>query len=455
MIHKKRLRRTIRDEARKARMQRAYNAGFNAGFDKGHDDALPNGFREGRRDYELDFEATSIIIPTRDQAGLLRQCIESIRAYTPELHEIIVIDNGSQDGTAEYLRSQAGQIRYRLFPENLGFAGGVNQGLKMSRGKTVLFINNDTVVTERWLGNLLACLHHSPNRLVGPVTNYISGEQLIETDYRDLDEMHRFARGFNVSDPGKWATVSRLTGFCVLMTRESLHRIGFLDEGFQVGNCEDDDFGLRAKLLGMELVVAKDTFIHHVGSVSMKSLGEEEFRRVYRRNLDYYEQKWVETVSLQQYVSGLRGGAALRFTDFYPSHIIVKGAGQTVYWLEGGVRHPLPGGALFWTRLPQLEIKQLPLGEPIFPEQLEVKLAIFNDFDTQEGAIPEGGLVRNEVGEIYQYSEGRLRQIMNRWILFRWHLQDRSMRQISEERIRMLPRGLPILAPVEIHAANL
>src|SRR5690606_11862015 len=120
--------------------------------------------------------------------------------------------------------------------------------------------------------------------LFGPTTNYISGDQQIPVPYSSLEEMHHFAKGLNdQSDPAAWKETGRLTGFCVIMRRDCFERLGYMDEGFEIGNCEDDDYALRAQLLGYRLAIAYDTFIHHHGSVSMKALGDR-FDEVYGRN---------------------------------------------------------------------------------------------------------------------------------------------------------------------------
>ncbi len=221
----------------------AYMRGRRDGFLWGRADGYSSGWSAGKRIFSEPVEGTSIIIPTYNQRRLLQQCIDSIRRYTPEPHEIIVVDNGSNDGTVPYLKSMAGKLRIWLSPVNLGFAGGINQGLRMARGRTLLLLNNDTVVTRGWLRNLLACLHSSDsNGLAGPMTNYISGIQKLDTSYRTLTEMHKFAKGFNRSDPGKWVETSRIVGFCLLLKRELFRKLGYMDEGFKLGNCEDEDF---------------------------------------------------------------------------------------------------------------------------------------------------------------------------------------------------------------------
>ena len=119
---------------------------------------------------------TSIIILTHKQLELTKQCLQSIETHTPESHEIIIVDNASTDGTLDYLRryeSAHSNVHVIANKENLGFAGGNNQGLALSKGEYVLLLNNDTVVTDGWLSRMLATLMNHPEAgLVGPMSNY-------------------------------------------------------------------------------------------------------------------------------------------------------------------------------------------------------------------------------------------------------------------------------------------
>ena len=103
--------------------------------------------------------------------------------------------------------------------------------------------------------------------LVGPMSNYAAPPQLVEgVPYRDLEEMHRFARRWRDEHRGKWFTVPKLSGFCLLMKRAVYEKIGGLDERFGIGFFDDDDLAERARRAGFELAVAHDLFIHHFGS---------------------------------------------------------------------------------------------------------------------------------------------------------------------------------------------
>jgi hypothetical protein len=101
-----------------------------------------------------DHGLSSIVIVTHNELGYTRLCVESIRALTAEPYELIVVDNASTDGTLDELRAMQ-DVRLIANGTNRGFPAAANQGIKEARGRQVLLLNNDTVVTAGWLGRLL------------------------------------------------------------------------------------------------------------------------------------------------------------------------------------------------------------------------------------------------------------------------------------------------------------
>lgn len=437
------------------RTSQAYHQGLAAGREQGYSKGFESGVANGRATMLTPFEGTSIIIPTYNQKEMLQQCIESIKAYTPEPHEIIVIDNGSDDGTGAYLDSMKGKVRYRINGHNLGFAGGANQGLRMARGTTLLLLNNDTVVTSGWLSNMLRAVNESDHiGLAGPMTNYISGDQLVSAPYQNLMEMQHFARSFNRSDSGKWSMTGRLTGFCFIMRRELFRRLGFFDEGFQVGNCEDDDFGLRVRLLGHELYILGDTFIHHVGSVSMKALGTTDFSEVYGRNMQYYSRKWGLPDRLLGEVQGLPGRR--KMTDFYPAFGVVKGAGPQLYWIENGVRYPLDSAppGLPVVRVSQIDLWSWPIGESRSGASMGAWMVNLHASGDEEAWL-RGELRQSPDGDLYQWDGSALRRLATETALHTWGYAAFPSKPLTTEQLHELPKGPPILAPIILAAENL
>lgn len=234
---------------------------------------------------------TSIVIPTNDRLDLLQRCVASIRKYTEPGVEIIVVDNGSKDGTVSWCQRE--RLAVVSLPRNEGFPIACNKGLRIATGDTLVLLNNDTVVSTRWLTNLNAALYSSPEiGMVGPVTNYASGKQMVRYPYDNMDEFQRTAAQINVSDAAKWMKTERLVGFCLVFRRELVDRIGLLDERFTPGHFEDDDYSLRARLHGFGLLICQDSLIHHEGSASFRREGAELQQRLVERNLRLFMDKW-------------------------------------------------------------------------------------------------------------------------------------------------------------------
>lgn len=428
----------------KIRSAKKYEKGYQAGYKQG--------VMEGQRAFALPFEGTSIIIPTYNQKDLVLQCIASIEAHTELPYEIIVVDDGSTDGTREALHKRRGALRIGIHQQNLGFSSAVNTGLMMAKGRTIVLLNNDVLVTERWLSQMLIALNSSSAAAVGPVTNYISGEQQIDTAYSTLPEMEAFAAKYNVSDSLKWRYTDRLVGFCLLFHRHVFEEVGYFDEGYEIGNFEDDDWILRLQLQGKRLMIAGDTFVHHIGSVTMKSLGEESFAAVNGKNEHFFLEKWGNFSGLPQRLQEKDGGLHnRRSVDFFPTHIWVEGGLGKRFWLEHGVKYPLseslnPGIVPAKTvRLSVIDLLQIPTG--IQPTNIGIKYS--------DGArLREGMVVHTGNGKRYQLDRGQLREIASAYACRLWGLPLET-ELITLEELKKYEEGTPILPPLRLRSAEL
>ncbi len=242
------------------------------------------------------YPKASIIIVTYNNLDLTKLCIESVygRTIHPN-YEVILVDNGSTDRTPDYL----GQINVSypnskviLNERNEGFARANNQGLAVASGEFIVLLNNDTVVTRGWLTKLLRHLEDSKVGMVGPVTNWAGNEAKIDVEYEALEEMEAFAERYTAEHEGIAFELKVLAMFCVAMRRGLIEEVGPLDEQFEIGMFEDDDYALRVKSKGYRILCAEDVFVHHVGKAAFSTLREQEYQRVFKENKKRFEEKW-------------------------------------------------------------------------------------------------------------------------------------------------------------------
>lgn len=250
---------------------------------------------------------TSIVIINHNLYEYTKNLINSIRQFTPAYtYEIIVVDNGSTDASLPYLIQQ-NDVKVIINEENKGFPMGCNQGMKAARGNEILLLNNDTLVTPNWLSNLRNALYSDSHiGAVGPMTNYCSNGQQIEVPYdnklelQSMRDMEEFASRYNVSDSSKWHKWMKLVGYCMLIRREVYEKVGDMDERFSPGNYEDDDYSMRIRQAGYELLLCEDTFIHHFGSVSFGVISEKKRDEFIKLNA-VNRQKFLEKYHLDEH----------------------------------------------------------------------------------------------------------------------------------------------------------
>jgi GT2 family glycosyltransferase len=239
----------------------------------------------------------SIVVVTRDNLVFSKLCLESVLANTDyPNYELIVVDNGSGDELITYLDQLADRhpfVRVVRNLTNLGFAAANNLGLALATGNTFVLLNNDTIVPHCWLTRLVGHLDDPQAGAVGPVTNRIGNEAQIETSYRTYSEFERVARHCSHGHVGERFEIPMLAMFCFAIRRETYERVGALDEQYDIGMFEDDDYAVRLRANGYRLFCAEDVFVHHFGGASFGSLlSSLQFQELLKTNRERYERKW-------------------------------------------------------------------------------------------------------------------------------------------------------------------
>jgi GT2 family glycosyltransferase len=236
----------------------------------------------------------SVVVPTRDQLGLLRTCVEGVlrdTRYAPL--ELIVVDNGSEEAeTLAYLRRLEGRTRCRVVrdPSPFNFSALVNLGARAARGEFVCLLNNDIEVIRRdWLAQMVLQARAPDVAGVGAMLYYPDdtvqhGGVMLGVGGVAGHMHYRVARG----DPGYMQRafhpqeLSAVTGACMLVRRSAFDAVGGFDEDLPVA-FNDIDFCIRLRLAGWRIVWTPDAELYHHESVSR---GKEDTPEKHQRFLD-------------------------------------------------------------------------------------------------------------------------------------------------------------------------
>ena len=239
----------------------------------------------------------SVVIVTYGRLDLTRICLQSVLGETnyPRL-EVVVVDNGSPDGTASYLRHLARQdprVRIVLNDENRGFAAANNQGLARSTGEVIVLLNNDTEVSRGWHVPLLRHLQDPTVGLVGPRTDNCGNRAKLDIPAEFKANLGGLTRHLQNRHTGETFEMRMLGMFCVAMRREVFEEVGLLDEGYGIGLFEDDDYAERVRIAGWRILCARDAFVHHVGQGTFRALVDTgAYDALWARNLARFESRW-------------------------------------------------------------------------------------------------------------------------------------------------------------------
>ncbi len=209
----------------------------------------------------------SIIIPHLNGKHHLDDCFQSLRQQTFTDFEVMLVDNGSTDGTQDYVRENYPEVRLLELGENRGFTGACNAGWQAAQGEIIILLNNDTEVDAHWLAEIVDAFERHPrggqrrqqNAALRPARPFPHGRGLLRLDGIPGN------RGVWQQDVGQFDREEYVFSACggsSAYRRTMLEEIGFLDDDFFF-SCEDVDMGWRANLAGWRVLYVPTAVLYH------------------------------------------------------------------------------------------------------------------------------------------------------------------------------------------------
>ncbi len=246
-----------------------------------------------------EYNEVTIIIPFVNNHELTLNTVYSIKNVVKIPIKILLIDDGSKEEELQKIKEGITSFdEVTIIKNNYehGFSSAINRGLIEVDTDFIILANNDIVVTKGAIERYLTLARKKEIGIIGCYTNYASGiQQTDEIIYDNLEDLYKLAEQFSEKYKNTYVYFPRVAFFFTLIKKEVVDKIGGLDERFNPGNYEDDDFCLRAYLAGYKIAIAKDVFIHHYGSKSFNESGLEYYKALLKKNETKFKEKWGST----------------------------------------------------------------------------------------------------------------------------------------------------------------
>jgi GT2 family glycosyltransferase len=257
-----------------------------------------------------DYPLITISIINLDGKTYLKDCLKSLQGldYPRDLIETIIVDNGSRDGSVDFIQKEYPSIQIIRNKKNLGFARANNQAARAAAGEYIAFLNNDTRVDSQWLTGLLKPIYKSREIAA-------SGSKVLSMDGQSLDfvgGMINFeGKGFQI-DYGKSLEdddhnipkfLPFVNGGAMMIDKKVFLEAGGFDEDF-FAYYEDVDLGWRLWVLGYKVIFAPDSIVYHHHHGTSRIFSQDRLRFLKERNSLYSVFKNYDDTNLSRALSG-------------------------------------------------------------------------------------------------------------------------------------------------------
>ncbi|MFO0985216.1 MAG: glycosyltransferase family 2 protein [Planctomycetota bacterium] len=220
----------------------------------------------------MTLPSVAIVIVNWNGREFIGDCLGALREldYPRDRVQAMVVDNGSSDGSVEFVRSTFPEVPVHEHEVN-NYARANNFGVRTTTTDYVAFLNSDARVEPRWLQALVAALEANPRAGGAGSKILFTDGRINSTGLEFLPGFHFRDRGFGEQDTGQFPTgeVAGLSGCAVLWRRAALRDAGLLDEDFEM-YYEDVDQSFRMRRHGWVLLFVADSIVHHLYNASIK-----------------------------------------------------------------------------------------------------------------------------------------------------------------------------------------
>ena len=259
----------------------------------------------------------TVIIPNYNGMKFLEPCFEALKAQTYRNFKILVVDNGSSDGSKEWLKAQG--VDTIFLEENTGFSGAVNIGIKAADTPYVILLNNDTKADEYYVAEMVKAIERSP-KIFSVSSRMI---QMYHPDLMDdagdmyciLGWAYQRGIGQSVKKYGRSRRVFSACAGAAIYRREVFEQIGYFDE-MHFAYLEDLDVGYRARIYGYDNVYCPAAVVYHVGSGTSGSKYNSFKVKLAARNNLYLNYKNMPLLQLLFNLPFLLIGTGIKYLFF-------------------------------------------------------------------------------------------------------------------------------------------
>lgn len=255
----------------------------------------------------------SVLVLNWNGKQFLAECLGSLRRQVCTDFETVLVDNGSEDGSVEYVRATFPEVRVFALPQNLGFCVANNMAMQdaLSRGADfVLFVNNDTFVAPNFVQEMMKAIHDEPQVAVVCPKIYLAHQPrrlwYAGGDFSLWTARARL-RGYNREDHGQFdglTSITMATGCAMLVRGSASQRVGGFNETLWA-YAEDLELSIRFRLAGYEQRFAPNAHMWHLDGGTNVVRGSQAIRQYYStRNLLYLGRMYARWWQLPTYLLG-------------------------------------------------------------------------------------------------------------------------------------------------------